>query len=172
MPEDEKPEKYPETYDAVRGVGILSGQPPNEVKLGPLRPAPAFYAGEKYKGQRIQNPDVERHGNGAVTGTRNKAARRLIRKALKRRYAKTERAPQLARDMAAQAYDATRVEGTKRGRAARRLLAAELAIHQPVYVPSDLRALRTERRKAERAGKKDVVVDAIGQLVDEMAKKP
>jgi hypothetical protein len=169
MSEDEKPE-YPEVYDAVRGVGILSGQTPNDVKLGPLRRAPAYYAGEKYKGQRIQNPDVERHGSGAVTGVRDKAARRLIRKALKRRFAKTERAPQLARDMQAQAVDAAKAEG-KSNRWARRLYEKELAIHQTVYAPSkkELRKMRTQKRKDARAGK----VDAIGQLVDAMAaKKP
>jgi hypothetical protein len=169
-PEPVEDEKYPETYDAVRGVGILSGMPPNEVCLGPLRRAPAFYAGKTYKGQKIQNHDAERYRSGAIVGTRNKAARRLIRKALKRRYAKTERAPQLARDMQAQAAEVAKAEG-KSNRWARRLYEKELAIHQPVYAPTkkELRKMRTQKRKDARAGK----VDAIGQLVDAMAaKKP
>ncbi len=174
MPEDEKkPEKYPETYDELRGVGILSGQPPNEVMLGPMRQPPAYYIGEKYKGRRIQNRDVERYSNGAIPGKRDKGARRLIRKALKRRHAKTEQAPQLARDMQAQAREVAKEEG-KSTRWARRLYEKELEIHKPVYVPTkkELREMRTEKRRRQRAGETgDVINDAISQLVDAEAKK-
>ena len=144
----------------------------NEDKtFGPLRRAPAFYAGETYGRYIVQYQDVERYPNGALPSKRNKLARRIIRGALKNSFSRTTKPLRLAQGMRAQAYDATREEkGSKRGRAARRLLAAELAIHQPVYVPSqkELRAMRTQKRKDKRAGKQD----AIGQLVDAMAKKP
>ena len=168
MPNEEKPI---ETYDIVKGVGILSGKPPNDRALGPLRRAPAFYAGETYGRHIVQYQDVERYPNGALPSKRNKLARRIIRGALKKSFSSQTKHLRLAQGLRAQAYDATREEkGSKRGRAARRLLAAELAIHQVVYAPSqkELRKMRTQARKDKRAGKGD----AISQLVDRMAKTP
>lgn len=142
----------------------------DDVLHGPRRKAPAFYAGETYGRHVVQYPDVERHPNGALPSRRDKLARRLIRGALKKAYSSLTKALRLAQGMKAQAYEATREEkGSKRGRAARRLLAAELAIHKTVYVPEDLRAERTEKRKRLRAG---LAGDAISELVDRMAQKP
>ncbi len=147
---------------------------------GPRRRAPAFYAGETYGRHIIQFPDVARHANGAVASKRDKQARRLIRGALKRRFSRVESAMKLPRAMQAQAREiirdapATRIDDTtgrtlrigKSPRAAHRLFASELAIHEPVYVPADLRALRTAKRKLKRQGR----LDAIGQLVDRMSR--
>lgn len=159
-----------ETFDAVKGVGILSGQVPNEVKLGPARRAPEFYAGENHGRRKVQYPDVERHANGALPSARNKVARRIIRGALKRRFRRVEQALKLPRAMLAQAVEIIQEQHPTKStsakmRRARALLAMELAIHSPVYVPADLRALRTQKRKDKRAGKGD----AISQLVDSMA---
>jgi hypothetical protein len=144
-----------------------------ELPYGPRRKAPAFYAGEAYQGHPLQYPDVERYPNGALPARRDKLARRIIRGALKKRFSSLTKSLRLAQGLRAQAYEAARDEqpkGAKRGRWARRLLARELAIHQPVYAPTkkELRKTRTQKRKDARAGK----VDAIGQLVDAMAKKP
>ena len=156
-----------ETFDQERGVGIASQQPPLEVKAGPRRRPPAFYAGETYGKYRIQYPDVERYNNGVVPGKRNKFARRVIRGALKRKFSRIESALKLPRAMQAQAREIAR-DNKKSTRWARRLYAQELSIHAPVYVPADLRALRTAKRKLKRQGKQD----AIAQLVDRMAGKP
>ena len=136
----------------------------------------------------MQYPDVERNKNGSLPGVRDKASRRLIRGAFKRKVSSTERAFGLPRAMQAQAREiasdthtpkiddhhngnrSTRFTSTSaETRFARRLFAKELAIHTPVYAPSkkELRRMRTEARKAKRAGK----TDAIGALVDRMAKK-
>lgn len=139
---------------------------------GPRRKAPAFYAGETYYGLNIQYPDVERWPNGALPAKRDKGARRIIRGALKKKFSSLTKSLRLAQGLRAQAYEAARDDqpsGAKRGRWARRLLAKELMIHQTVYVPADLRALRTEKRKRLRAG---LAGDAIGELVDRMVAKP
>jgi hypothetical protein len=136
---------------------------PAEV-YGPRRRAPHYYAGES-RGRHVMNyPDVERYPNGALAGRRDKLARRVIRAAFGRHFSSVEKGIKFARALKAQAY-----EVAPNGHAARRLLAAELAIHQTVYAPSqkELRALRTERRKLKRQGK----LDAIGQLVEKMASK-
>ena len=172
MTNEDKPEKI-ETYDAEKGVGILSGQKPNDRALGPLRRAPAFYAGETYGRHIVQYQDVERYPNGAPPSKRDKLARRIIRSALKRSFSRLTKSTRLAQGLRAQAYEASRDEqppDAQRGRWARRLLAKELAIHQVVYAPSqkELRKMRTQKRKDKRAG----TGDAISQLVDSMAKKP
>lgn len=168
-----------ETYDAKNNVGIASGKPPTAPQ-GPRRRAPRYYAGETYgrrarfrvgtggmqkgPGRSIQHRDVERYKNGTVVGIRNKAARRLIRYALKRKFSSVERGLKLPRGMMSQATDIVREASAietrdgktawkgKSPRAAQRLLAAELAIHQPVYAPSqkELRAMRTVKRKEKR----------------------
>lgn len=147
---------------------------PNEIDekhpAGPRRKAPAFYAGETYGRNRVQYPDVERWPNGALPSKRDKLARRVIRGALKRTFSSLTKSLKLAQGLRAQAYEAARDEqpkGAKRGRRARRLLAKELAIHQIVYVPADLRAERTAKRKRIRAG---LAGDAISALVDRMTK--
>lgn len=161
------------TFDEKRGVGVLSGKPPSDVKLGPKRRAPRYYAGETYGRHLINYPDVERYPNGVIPGARSKPARRLIRGALKRRFSRVERALQLPRAMMVQArelvhddhYDKSTSAQTRR---ARRLFAMELAIHTPVYAPSgkELRAIRTMKRKLKRQGK----VDAITKMADWMLK--
>lgn len=171
-------EKKIETFDEKRGVGILSGKPPLEVKAGPRRRAPMYYAGETYgrrrigrtgaktRGRAIQYPDVERYPNGALASKRDKAARRLIRGALKRKFSKVETALKLPRAMLAQARLIAKENG-KSPKWGRQLYEKELAIHDPVYAPSqtELRALRTAKRKLKRQGKQD----AISMLVDKMA---
>ncbi len=143
---------------------------PEEEKpvAGPRRRAPMFYAGEMMgvgnRRRRINYPDVERYANGAVPGRRNKIARRIIRGALKRKFSSVERARKLPQAMLEQARLIARENG-KSAKWAKQLYAKELAIHQDVYVPSDLRAVRTEKRRLKRVGKKD----AISQLVDRMA---
>lgn len=159
------------TFDEKHGVGILSGKPPSDVKLGPKRRAPRYYAGETYGRHLINYPDVERYGNGVLPAIRDKAARRVIRGALKRRFSTIEKALKLPRAMKAQArelvHDDHREKSTSaQTRRARRLYAMELAIHAPAHVPLDLRALRTAKRKLKRQGK----VDAISALVDRMSK--
>lgn len=153
---------------------------------GPRRRAPQYYAGETLGRRRIQYPDVARYPmsyppalRGKVASKRDKQARRLIRGALKRTFSKIEREMKLPRAMQAQARELIRDAPSRRTdssgvtawigkspRAARRLYASELAIHEPVYVPENLRAFRTEKRKLKRQGK----LDAIGQLVDRMSK--
>jgi hypothetical protein len=162
---DDKKDKI-ETYDPVRRVGILSGQRPNETKLGPMRRAPEYYAGETYGRHIIHYRDVERYGNGVLPSKRDKHARRIIRKALKRKYSAFEQAVKLPRAMLAQAKEIAKSE-KKSVRWAHRLFAKELNIHQPVYAPDGktLRKMRTEARRLKRRGGKD----AISQLVDAMA---
>lgn len=175
-----------ETFDAKKGVGILSGQPPSSRALGPYRKAPLYYAGETYGRRHIQYPDVVRYPNGALPSTRNKAARRVIRAALKRKFSKVETALVLPRAMKMQARELASERTEKIAdyhngnrstyfastsgdtRFARRLYAQELAIHEPVYAPSskELRAMRTAKRKLKRQGKP---YDAISSLVDKMA---
>lgn len=154
-----------DTFDDKRGVGIASGKPPTAPQ-GPRRHAPRYYAGETYgkrrigrgpktRGRSIQHRDVERYENGSVVGIRDKAARRLIRGALKRKFSSVERGLRLPRAMHAQASEMTTKQEQWKGkgsRAAKRLLAAELALHMPVYVPSqkELRAMRTAKRKELR----------------------
>lgn len=156
-----------ENFDPKTGTGIASGKPPTAPQ-GPRRKAPMFYAGETWGRHHVQYPDVERYPNGALPSKRNKFARRLIRGALKRQFSSVEKALRLPRAMKAQALEVARDSG-KSTRWARRLFDNELAIHQPVYVPSqkELRAIRTEKRRLKRQGK----VDAITALVEKMAKK-
>jgi len=155
--------------------GPLSGREPTEPQ-GPRRKAPMYYAGDGFiKGRPINRADVERLPNGVVSGIRNKAARRLIRGALARKHTRVEQGLALARAMKAQAREVVSDEHYDRSpmaqsRMARRLYESELAIHQEVYVPSkkEIRAMRTQRRKDARRGKKD----AIAKLVDRMQGTP
>lgn len=157
------------TYDEVKRIGILSGKPPTEVKAGPRRRPPRYYAGEVYAGHRINYPDVERYDNGAVPGIRDKAARRIIRGALKRRYSKVERDRRLGQGMLAQARELAhdenpRAKSCAKGRWAKRLFERELAIHQERTASLGRSQRRAIDRKLKKAGKKD----AISQLVDAM----
>jgi hypothetical protein len=133
----------------------------NEIKnddapiSGPRRKAPAYYVGETVGRWRAMHPDVERLPNGAVPSKRNKAARRLIRKALLNSHRPIERGIRLVRDMRAQALEVARAE-KKSTRWGLRLLAKELAIHQPAYVP--------ETKAARRAAK--YVDDAITAVLN------
>lgn len=160
---DEKPETGVNPVEEMKPVS------------GPRRRAPMFYAGETYghvrasggektfRRRQVQYPDVERNANGSVPGIRNKFMRRLIRGALKRKFSTVESARKLPQAMLEQARLIAKENG-KSSRWARQLFAKELAIHRVAYVPSDLRAERTKKRKLKREGKKD----AIAQLVDRM----
>lgn len=134
------------------------------LKHGPLRRAPAYYIGEHVGKYVVVRPDVERHQNGALPGTRDKHARRLIRAAFLRSKSSIERGLRNVRAMKAQAFEIAKDE-KKSHQWARRLFAKELAIHQAVFVP-DARKARTEKRKAKRRGEKD----AIAKLVERIAK--
>lgn len=168
MHQDSREDSVQSLIDKLEGREPAVDEAP-EV-YGPRRKAPTFYAGEFYGHRMMLYPDVERYANGAVAGMRNKAARRMIRKAFGQHFSRVEKGLKLVRAMKAQAvevindehYDKSR---TAQARMARRLLAQELAIHQAVYVPENLRALRTARRKLKREGKQD----AISQLVERMA---
>lgn len=148
-----------------------------DLPQGPKRRAPRYYAGDgRIAGRPINRADVERHANGAVVGTRDKAARRLIRKALTARASKVERGLRLARGMQAQAREVVSDEhydksSNARARMARRLYESELAIHQPVYVPTGvaLRYMRTEARKLKRKGQ--ALVQPIDIAIDEVVTK-
>lgn len=183
----------PKVYDEEKKVGVLSGKAPTEWQ-GPRRKAPRYYAGLTYgrfrgrgsygKSARRSTslvkhkrpmvyPDTEHNKNGSLAGIRNKAARRLIRGAFKRQTSSVERGIKFARALKAQAVELVRQEPKHKGKSpsalshiARKLLEAELSIHEPVWVPSkkEIRAMRTQKRKDKRAGK----LDAIGQLVDKM----
>ena len=170
-----------------KNIGPLSGLPPTEVQ-GPRRKAPGYYIGEtvggrlrpkgtrgaqhdqmKFGGNRVNYPDVERYPNGAIAGKRNKAARRIIRKAFMKAGSRVEKNIRLSRAMKAQAREIVHDDHedksrTAQSRRARRLYEAELALHQTVYVPDskELRKMRTARRKQKREGRKD----AIAKLVD------
>lgn len=137
---------------------------------GPRRKAPVLYAGETYSRHAVQYPDVARYPNGALPSIKCKPMRRIIRGALKRRFSSLTKTLRLAQGMRAQAYELASEE-KRSGRWARRLLAKELAIHQPVYAPTkpELRAMRTKIRAAKRKG---THVDAISALADQMSKKP
>jgi hypothetical protein len=152
-------------------TGPLSGKEPTDPQ-GPRRRAPMYYVGETYGRRPINYPDVERYNNGAIAGIRDKAARRLIRGALKRTHSKVEKGVKFARSLKAQAVEVITDEHAERSpmarsRMARRLLAEELAIHQEVYVPSkkEIRKMRTQARAQKRRGGQD----AIGKLVERMA---
>ena len=139
---------------------------------GPARRAPAFYAGETYGQRDIHYPDVERypdhypkHLAGKPVSKRNKIMRRLIRGALKRQFSKVERARKLGQTMLEQARLIAK-ENKRGSYFARRLFAKELAIHQPVYAPSDLRAERTARRAAKRRGEKTALEKLVGAMAD------
>ncbi len=141
--------------------------PENEIPepSGPRRRAPRYYAGETYGGRhkrgmfiprRMQHGDVTRYANGALPGIRNKPARRIIRKAFSASFRPVEHHLKLLRAMKVQAVDMTKNQPMWKGkgtRAAKRILALELALHQPVYAPpyKELRAARTEARKQKRA---------------------
>lgn len=161
--DNEKPEEKIETYDEKRKVGILSGKPPSDVKFGPRRKAPMYYAGEFYGRHVIQYPDVERHKNGALPSKRNKHMRRIIRGALKRTFSRVERGLKLPRAMQAQAREIARDE-KKSTRWARRLYDQELAIHRTLPNEPSRAQRRGYARKLKREGKQD----AISQLVDKM----
>lgn len=155
IPEAQKQSDTATAEPEEQVVGPLSGLPPTEAQ-GPRRRAPRYYAGEKYKGRRMQHYDVQRYNNGALPGIRNKAARRIIRKAFDSKLHNVDRGLKLARAMRMQAREITFKQEQWKGkgpRAAERLLKAELAIHVPVYVPShkELRAARTMARKTKRA---------------------
>ena len=151
-----------------KNVGERSGLPPTETQ-GPRRKAPGYYIGETVGGYRVNYPDVERYSNGAIAGKRNKAARRIIRKAFMKAGSRVEKNIRLSRAMKAQAREIVHDDHedksrTAQSRRARRLYEAELALHQTVYVPDskELRKMRTARRKQKREGRKD----AIAKLVD------
>jgi hypothetical protein len=163
MSESEKPI---ETYDEKNRVGILSGKPCERRPVGPRRRAPMFYAGETFGYHTINYPDVERNADGSVPGIRNKVARRIIRGALKRKFSRVEQMRKLPQAMLEQARLIAKENG-KSARFARRLYAKELAIHQTVYVPADLRAERRLKRAQKRAGQ----TDAIAKLVDRMTEQ-
>lgn len=157
--------------DKNDNVGPLSGLPPTELTQGPQRRAPHFYVGTHVGRIPLVYPDTEVFENGAVPGVRNKAARRVIRAAQKRKHSQVEKGLKLVRDMKLQAVEV--VTDTKKDKSpeARRhlanaLLREELSLHRPVYVPSqkELRRMRTEKRKAMRAGGKlpiDMALDAL-----------
>lgn len=134
-----------------------------QLSHGPLRKAPAYYIGEHVGAYRVVHRDVERYPNGAMPGVRDKGARRLIRKAFLRNASSVEKALRRVRAMKVQAFEIARDQKKSR-QWARRLFAAELALHQPVFVP-DARKARTEKRKMKRRGEKD----AIAKLVDRMS---
>lgn len=65
---------------------------------GVRRRPPAYYIGETYRGRPTVTGDVERWPNGALVGTRDKGARRLIRKAFGRALSRIEQHVLKARD--------------------------------------------------------------------------
>lgn len=153
--------------------GPLSGKPPTEIQ-GPRRRAPRYYIGKMVGRHAAVYPDTEYNANGSLPGIRNKAARRVVRAAFKKSHSRVETQIRNARALKAQAFEVAR-ENKKSTRFARRLLDKELAIHQPVYVPSqkELRAMRTAARKAKRKGQSTgVVEDAISAVVDRIGKQP
>lgn len=140
---------------------------------GPLRRAPQFYAGEHFGRHRMQHADVTRNANGSLPGIRNKAARRIIRKAFAAKVSRVEQGLRRTRELKAQAREVIADEHYEKSssaqmRRARKLLAAELSIHQPVYAPTgpELRAMRTAKRKEMHTGKKDFITAAIEQIVE------
>lgn len=153
----------------------------DETPHGPLRRAPRYYIGETVARMRVTYPDTERHPNGALPGIRDKAARRVIRKAFLRRESKVEKGLRTARAMQAQAREVVGDEHYDRSRYARAKLAEklyqkELAIHVPVFVPTkkQIRVMRTEARKAKRAGAKHAspIDNAIDAVLDKFGTEP
>lgn len=143
---------------------------------GPRRKSPPYYIGESYGRYRTVHADVERNPNGSLPGVRNKAARRLIRKAFGKNHSLVETRIRNARALKAQAVEVISEDKQYRGRSrhakakiAKKLLAMELAIHTPVYAPDKktLRKMRTEARRAKRRGE----VDAITALADKYSGK-
>lgn len=171
---DEK--KDLEVFDDKNGVGIRSQRPPTAPQ-GTRRKAPLYYAGETLGdrlrgplqknstnrvhkaiigGRSINYPDVQRYDNGAVPGIRDKHARRMIRKAITRVHSRVEVSIHKARELKNEALAQAREE-KKSTRWGLRVLAQELALHQPLDVPSgkEIRAMRTEARKKQRAYRKE-----------------
>ena len=127
----------------------MDTQEPAPVFYGPLRRAPAYYAGNTYRGHHINYPDVERYGNGVMPGKRDKAARRVIRAALKRLHSRIEKALGLPRAMMAQALEIAK-EQKKSVRWGRRLFDQELKLHTPAPQPVTRAAARAEKRRLKR----------------------
>lgn len=158
---------------SARWFGMSEVDPFNPPRpSGPRRRAPRYYIGEHVGEWRTVPPDIERYENGSLPGKRDKAARRVIRAAFVKSKSRVERAVRRTRALKAQAVETARDGGRTKPaqrRFAQRLFAAELAIHQTVYVPDKKtrRTMRTRARKDKRAGKPD----AIGALVDRMQKK-
>lgn len=75
---------------------------------GPLRAAPQYFVGE-FVGRIPSSPArIERYGNGVAVGTRDKAARRLIRKAIKAQASRVETAIRKARDLRREVHSMAR----------------------------------------------------------------
>ncbi len=102
---------------------------------GPRTQSPAYYVGESLGNKQILKPDVQRHGNGAAAGIRDKGARRIIRRAFGERLRNIAGGLKLVRDMRMQAREVAHATGRSRNAVrhlAKRLLAKELALHQTV----------------------------------------
>lgn len=124
---------------------ILSGRPPTALQ-GPRKRAPRYYIGNTYRGRLTAAPDAERYKNGVLPGVRNKAARRLIRKASGRALSTIEQKILKARDV--------RLEIERlatNGHEARRYFEKTLALHAPVPQPIPRSEARARQRAARRA---------------------
>lgn len=119
-------------------VGPLSGKPPTEWQ-GPLRRAPEYYAGKtmgkrvrtrngKVGGRPMLHADTQVKVDGTY-GKKNKAARRLVRGAMKKSHSRAEKRVRDAQLLKQEAYSAS-----WNGHEARRMLDKELAF-RPTAAP-------------------------------------
>jgi hypothetical protein len=135
---------------------------------GPLRKAPTYYIGESigcngkgsfYGRALTARRDTERLKNGALPGIRNKAARRMLRKAFRNAYSRTEQSVLKARDLV------NEVRGyADSGHEGKRNIARLDAAHTPAKV-DDNRTARQQMRKARKHHKKQ-----WAKAIDRMSK--
>lgn len=125
---------------------------------GPRRKAPPYYIGETYRG-RATTKDADRWPNGALVGKRNKAARRLIRKAFGKALSRIEQHVMKARD----ARNEVQRLATN-SHEAKRYWEQTLALHQPAprfKTRSEMRAKTRGIRTANRAKEQERRVEQM-----------
>lgn len=154
---------------AAKSLANTSNEP--ALSYGPLRKAPTYYIGEAIgcngkgnvkrgyfnaAGFYVVNsiaasavrPDTQRHQNGALPGIRDKAARRMLRKAFRNAYSRTEQSVMKAHDLV------NEVRGyADNSREARRNVERLDKAHTPKQLV-DGRKARQGMRKARRKHKK------------------
>lgn len=151
---------------AARQLAKTSDEP--ALAYGPLRKAPTYYIGEaigvngksSYGGRALTaRRDTERLQNGSLPGKRDKLARRMLRKAFRNAYSKTEQSILKAHDLVneVRGYGAAKwATSNAKNAAARdgqRNVERLFKAHMPKKI-ADGRKARQDMRKARHKHKK------------------